>query len=251
MQIRQLALILIVSMLFAPTAFAVAPNIEMVFVKGGCYQMGDTFGDGSLDAKPVHRVCVNDFSIGKYPVTQAQWQAVMGVNPSISKLCGDNCPVETVNYDDALRFIDKLNGLTGKKYRLPYESEWEYAARSGGRPERWAGTSNRNELEDYAWFADNSQQTTHPVGLKKPNGLGIYDMSGNVWEWCNDWYGEKYYSESPVQNPHGPSSGPARVLRGGSWYNQAGIVRADFRGYLVPAYRNFYYGFRLVLPAVQ
>ena len=228
-----------------------APNIEMVYVRGGCYQMGDTFGDGSSDEKPAHRVCVDDLYIGKYPVTQAQYQAVMGTNPSSFKECGDNCPVETVSYDDAQRFINKLSGQTGKKYRLPYEAEWEYAARSGGRQERWAGTSNQEELEDYAWFKDNSGSTTNTVGTKKPNGLGLYDMSGNVWQWCKDWYGDKYYSQSPEQNPRGPSSGSGRVMRGGSWGGAAGGVRAAYRFYVGPSDRDDGSGFRLVLPAVQ
>lgn len=190
-------------------------GIEMVFAKGGCYQMGDTFGDGNSDEKPVHKVCVDDFYIGRYEVTQGQWKAIMGRNLSYFKDCGDNCPVEQVSWNDIQNFINKLIQKTGKKYRLPTEAEWEYAARSRGKNEKWAGTSNESEIGDYAWYLSNSGSKTHPVGQKKPNGLGLYDMSGNVWEWCSDWYGKNYYGNSPKDNPTGPSGGQFRVLRGG------------------------------------
>lgn len=145
---------------------------DMVFVKGGCYQMGDTFGDA--DEKPVHEVCVGDLYMGKYEVTQGQWKAIMGNNPSYFKDCGDNCPVEDVSWDDAQNFIQKLNQKTGKNYRLPTEAEWEYAARSGGKSEKYAGTSSESELTDYTWHDKNaaSKAKTHPVGQKKPNGIG-------------------------------------------------------------------------------
>jgi formylglycine-generating enzyme required for sulfatase activity len=227
-----------------------APSIEMVSVKGGCYQMGDTFGDGVSNEKPVHQVCVSDFQIGKYEVTQAQWVAVMGSNPSAFKECGGNCPVENVSWEDAQEFIRQLNDLTGKNYRLPYEVEWEYAARSGGRQEQFAGTSDLDELGAYAWFGDNSGKKTHPVGTRKPNALGLYDMSGNVWEWCKDWYDDKYYEKSPRKNPRGPLSGSGRVLRGGSWNDSAGGARASYR-FNSPGFRNCNFGFRLVLPSVR
>jgi formylglycine-generating enzyme required for sulfatase activity len=219
----------------------------MVKVKGGCYLMGDTFGDGEANEKPVHQVCVSDFYIGKFVVTQAIWHEVMRNNPSYKDCV--SCPVENVSFDDAQQFINKLNDQTGKNYRLPYEAEWEYAARSGGKHEKWAGTSNQDELEKYAWFAGNNGKTTQRVGGKKPNGLGLYDMTGNVWEWCKDWYGADYYQNSPKNNPHGPLSGSTRVLRGGSWGNSAGNGRAAFRGGTVPSGRRDFIGFRLVLPA--
>jgi formylglycine-generating enzyme required for sulfatase activity len=234
----------------AGTAYA-EPNIDMVFVKGGCYQMGDTFGDGDATEKPVHNVCVSDFYIGKYVVTQNQWQAVMGNNPSDFKQCGGNCPVETVSWEDAQEFIRQLNSQTGRNYRLPYEAEWEYAARSGGKQEQWAGTSDMDELGAYAWFVDNSGKTTHPVGTRRPNGLGLYDMTGNVWEWCKDWYDAEYYKKSPEKNPRGALSGSNRVIRGGSWHFTAGDARAAARDYYDPSYRGSNRGFRLVLPAVQ
>lgn len=221
-------------------------GMEMVFVKGGCYRMGDTFGDGDADEKPVHEVCVNDFYIGKYEVTQGQWKAVMGNNPSHFKNCGDNCPVETVSWNDIQQFLQRLNSRSGKQYRLPTEAEWEYAARSGGKSEKYAGG---NDVDAVAWYSKNSGSETHPVGQKRPNGLGLYDMSGNVREWCSDWYGEKYYSQSPRDNPDGPSSGSYRVLRGGSWLYSPRIVRAAYRLGLNPGDRDNCYGFRMALSA--
>jgi len=148
--------------------------------------MGDTFGDGKKDEKPSHKVCVNDFYLGIYEVTQGQWEKVMGNNPSSFKK-GNNYPVERVSWEDVQQFIHRLNSQTGRKYRLPTEAEWEYAARSGGKQEKYAGTNQEGELKEYAWFTANSDFQTHPVGQKRPNGLGIYDMIGNVSEWCADW----------------------------------------------------------------
>ncbi len=225
---------------------ASAVNMEFVLVKGGCYQMGDGFGDGYADERPVHEVCVNDFFIGKYDVTQGQWKEIMGANPSGFKLCGDNCPVENISWNDTQRFIAKLEQRIGKNYRLPTEAEWEYAARSGGKKEKWAGTNSESALGEYAWFNANSGDNTHPVGQRKPNGLGLYDMSGNVWEWCQDLYDENYYKYSPKNNPSGPDSGTNRVLRGGSWFNGAGYTRAEKRLSIIPDYRDSNDGFRLV-----
>ena len=221
-----------------------ATGIQMIFVKGGCYQMGDTFGDGDKDEKPVHNACVSDFYIGKYEVTQGQWQKVMGSNPSHFSSCGDNCPVEKVSWNDIQGFIRKLNSQTGKNYRLPTEAEWEYAARSGGKSEKYAGG---NDVDSVAWYDGNSGSKTHPVGQKRPNGLGIYDMSGNVWEWCNDWYGEKYYGESPRDNPQGPGSSSTHVLRGGSWANNAQYARAAIRVGINPDSRGIGDGFRVAV----
>ena len=203
-------------------------GMEFVFVKGGCFQMGDTFGDGEANEKPVHDVCVGDFYLGVYEVTQAQWKRVMGSNPSYFKK-GGNYPVEQVSWNDAQGFIERLSRQAGRKYRLPTEAEWEYAARSGGKREKYAGTSGKNELGDYAWYTSNSGGSTRPAGQKKPNGLGLYDMGGNVWEWCADWYTEGYYRNSPKNNPTGPDAGQFRVLRGGSWFDNARNVRASYR----------------------
>ncbi len=223
-------------------------GMQLVFVKGGCFRMGDTFGDGKEDEKPVHEVCLDDYYIGKYPVTQEQWQKVMGGNPSSSSQCGRNCPVDGVSWNDVQKFIKKLNQQSGKNYRMPTEAEWEYAARSGGKNEKWAGTNSESGLGDYAWFNMNSDNQLHPVGRKKPNSLGIYDMNGNIWEWCQDWYDTYYYKESPKNNPQGPASGTARVVRGGSWVNLAWGLRSSFRYRDLPESRtDIVLGFRLVL----
>jgi formylglycine-generating enzyme required for sulfatase activity len=142
-----------------------------------------------------------------------------------------------------------LNQRSGKRYRLPIEAEWEYAARSGGKREKWSGTSSEGELGQYAWYDGNSGFRTHPVGEKRPNGLGLYDMSGNVWEWCADWYAENYYQGSPRNNPEGPGNGSYRVLRGGAWDGSPWNVRAATRNGTDPAYRGYNVGFRLGVPA--
>ncbi|RLD58109.1 MAG: sulfatase-modifying factor protein, partial [Bacteroidetes bacterium] len=162
----------------------------MVFVKGGTFQMGSN--NGGTDEKPVHRVSLDDFYIGKYEVTQKQWRKIMGNNPSHFFGC-DNCPVETVSWNDVQKFITKLNQKTGQHYRLPTEAEWEYAARGGSfeSPTKYAGN---NYVDKVAWYYNNSNEKTHPVGEKKPNKIGIYDISGNVWEWCSDWYSNNYYN---------------------------------------------------------
>ena len=223
-----------------------ATGMEFVFVKGGCYDMGDTFGGGDPDEKPVHNVCVSDFYMGKYEVTQGQWKTIMGSNPSYFSSCGDTCPVEMVSWNDIEEFIQKFNSKTGKSYRLPTEAEWEYAARSGGRKEKYAGTSSDSDLKDYAWYGSNSDNETHPAGQKKPNGLGIYDMSGNVYEWCQDWFSSHYYKNSPRDNPRGPSSGSHRVFRGGSWLNEALLLRASDRNDEDPSGSYSRVGFRLL-----
>ena len=209
---------------------------NMVFVKGGCYDMGcgSWTSDCDGDEKPVHEVCVDDFYMDKYEVTQTEFQSVMGSNPSNFK--GSNNPVEQVTWNEANEYCGKVSK------RLPTEAEWEYAARSGGKNEKYAGTSSN--LENYAWYDGNSGSKTHPVGQKKPNGLGIYDMTGNVWEWCSDWHGENYYSQSSRNNPKGPGSGSLRVLGGGSWDLNPGGVRASYRSRLNPGLRGDVDGFR-------
>ncbi len=219
-------------------------SIQMVFVKGGEFIMGNDSSEYE-DEKPPHNVTVSDFYIGKYEVTQKQWTDIMGSNPSYFKGC-DECPVEQVSWDDVQEFIAKLNAKSGKTYRLPTEAEWEYAA-GGGATNRtkWAGTNDENELGDYAWYDKNSNKA-QPVGTKKPNSLVIYDMSCNVWEWCNDYYGSDYYANSPQNNPKGPNSGSSRVLRGGSWCNYASYCRVSIRSSNGPDYRFNRHGFRLV-----
>ena len=202
-------------------------NIEMVKVEAGSFNMGATpeMENPWEDEKPVHRVTLtNDYYIGKYEVTQALWQAVMGSNPSHFK--GDALPVEQVSWNDCQDFISKLNAMTGKRFRLPTEAEWEYVAR-GGKKSRGYQYSGSNTLGDVAWYGDNSGSKTHAVGTKQPNELGIYDMAGNVWEWCQDWYDS--YSSSPQTNPTGAASGSDRVYRGGSWRGSAECCRTSYR----------------------
>jgi formylglycine-generating enzyme required for sulfatase activity len=218
-------------------------DMKFIFVKGGCFQMGDIFGDGESDEKPVHEVCVDDFYMGKYEVTQGQWKEVMGSNPSHFSNCGNNCPVETVSWNDVQDFIKRLNQKTSANYRLPTEAEWEYSARSGGKEEKYSGGNN---IDSVAWYDENSGNRTHPVDQKSPNGLDIYDMTGNVWEWVQDLYDSNYYNNSPRNNPTGANSGVSHVLRGGSWLNLDRDTRAYRRLGRNPGYRRDTLGFRLV-----
>ena len=231
---------------------------EMVFVDGGTFTMGCSPEEQEImiskkDEKPAHQVTIGDFYIGKYEITQAQWVAIMGRNPSSNKGC-DNCPVENVSWYDVQEFIDKLNQLTGKNYRLPTEAEWEYAARGGYKSRRYI-FSGSDYRDDVAWNREISLREislgakafgclTHPIGNKKPNELGIYDMSGNVSEWCNDE--KRKYSGDTQIDPSGPLSGSRRVNRGGSWddYDQIIFRRASSKANT----RSYVIGFRLVLP---
>lgn len=218
---------------------------HMVYVQGGTFTMGATDEQGSdadIDEKPAHSVTLSSYYIGKTEVTQELWEAVMGSNPSEFK--GNRKPVEQVSWNDCQTFISMLNALTGKNYRLPTEAEWEFAAR-GGIKSKGYKYSGSNTLDDVAWCEDNSGETTHEVGTKSPNELGLYDMSGNVWEWCNDWYGN--YISSPSNNPTGPGSGTYRVNRGGSWYLIAGCCRSSNRNLNTPDFRYIHLGLRLCL----
>ena len=221
-------------------------GIEFVWVPDGSFEMGSSSGETGRysDEGPVHKVELDGFWIGKYEVTQGQWRKFMGNNPSRFKK-GDNYPVEQVSWDDCQSFVRKLKAQSGKDFRLPTEAEWEYAARSGGRDERYSGG---NDIDRVAWYSSNSGGSTHAVGGKAVNGLGLYDMSGNVWEWCSDWYDKNYYNKSPEQNPQGPGSGSDRVSRGGSWSNDPRRVRTAFRSRRGPSCRSSFLGFRLVSP---
>ena len=214
----------------------------MVYVSGDTFQMGSTDSDAYNNEKNVHSVTLNSYRIGKYEVTQKLWEAVMGSNPSYFK--GPKRPVENVSWKDCDDFIKELDSLTGQNFRLPTEAEWEYAAR-GGKNKNSYKYSGSNDLADVAWYGDNSSSETHDVGQKSPNSLGLYDMSGNVWEWCYDWYGA--YPSSSQINPKGPSSGSSRVLRGGSWYGYAGGCRVSYRNFSTPSDRGSNVGFRLCL----
>ncbi len=202
-------------------------SFEMVYVEGGTFDMGATTEQGS-DAydneKPVHSVTLSGYYIGKCEVTQELWEAVMGSNPSHSK--GAQKPVENVSWNDCQEFVSMLNSLTGRTFRFPTEAEWEYAARGGNKSSHYKYSGSGN-IDDVAWYYDNSGSSTHAVGTRTANELGIYDMSGNVWEWCSDWYGG--YSAGAQTNPQGPSSGSYRVLRGGSWGSFARRCRVSNR----------------------
>lgn len=225
-------------------------EFKMIAVKGGKFQMGEEskwyeFGKDNR----IHSVTLSDYYIGETLVTQELWKAVMGINPSNFK-DGENLPVDSVNYNDCVKFVEKLNSLlsgqlpNGRKFRLPTEAEWEFAARGGNRSNGflYAGSNN---ADDVAWYGANSASVTHPVKQKHANELGLYDMSGNVWEWCNDWYED--YEELAQKNPQGPSYGSNRVLRGGSWYDFELGCRVAFRYASSPDYREFHNGLRLAL----
>ena len=220
-------------------------SIDMVRVEAGTFTMGATpeMEDPFGWEKPTHQVTLtNDYYIGKYEVTQALWKAVMGKKPSTFK--GDNLPVYNVSWNNCQEFINKLNKITGKKFRLPTEAEWEYAAR-GGKKSQGYQYSGSNNISDVAWYEDNSGNNPQDVGSKQANELGIYDMSGNVWEWCQDRYGK--YSSSSQTNPTGANSGAGRLYRGGSWAGYAWDCRSSYRNYYSPGSRYNHLGLRLVL----
>ena len=240
---------------FQTTTYTVnSVSFTMVAVQGGTFTMGATPEQGSdaFDNEyPTHQVTLSDYHIGQTEVTQELWLAVMGSNPS--SFTGDlQRPLEQVSWDDCQTFITKLNQMTGKNFRLPTEAEWEYAARGGNRSEgyKYAGS---NTVGDVAWYWDNSYALgssnpdygTHSVATKAPNELGLYDMSGNVWEWCQDWYGS--YSSDAQTNPTGPTSGSLRVNRGGSWRSNARHCRVSRHTGDTPSNLNYFLGLRLAL----
>ena len=218
-------------------------TLDMVIINAGSFTMGDASGN---EYETPHRVTITrDYYLGRTEVTQAQWRAVMGNNPSVFK--GDNLPVENVSWNDAMEFCDKLNILgkapEGYKFALPTEAQWEYAAR-GGKENHGYQYSGGNDIGDVAWYEYNSGSKTHKVATKKPNELGLYDMSGNVLELCLDWYGA---NRGDAVDPQGPSSGSRRVYRGGSWDFSAFFCRSARRLNCPPVYRNNILGFRLAL----
>ncbi len=231
-------------------------EFDIVYVKGGTFQMGATSEQGrdyDSDERPVHSVTLSDYYIGKFEVTQGLWEKVMGTTIHEQRIkagysstngVGSDYPMYYVNWEEAQEFCKKLSQLTGKTYVLPTEAQWEYAARGGVKSKGYK-YSGSNTIGNVAWYDDNSSESTHPVGTKQPNELGIYDMSGNVWEWCSDWYGS--YSSESQSNPTGPSTGSYRVLRVGSWSSDAWYCRVSNRGSLNPSSRDYYIGFRVVL----
>jgi formylglycine-generating enzyme required for sulfatase activity len=215
-----------------------------ILVKGGTFTMGCTSEQSGCydDERPTHSVTLSTYYMGQTEVTQAQWRAVMGTNPSIFKNC-DECPVENVSWKEVQDFITKLNSRSGGgRYRLPTEAEWEYAAR-GGSQSRGYEYAGSNNIKDVAWYDENSDSKTRPVKGKQPNELGLYDMSGNVWEWCSDWYGN--YPATAQSDPKGPDKGVGRVIRGGSWINRARYCRVSHRSFDTPGDRGSHLGFRL------
>lgn len=228
-------------------------SFNMIYVQGGTFTMGCTPEQGSDCGdyeKPSHTVTLSTYYIGETEVTQELWKAVMGENPSYFK--GDKRPVEQVSWEDCQTFIRRLNQLTGKTFRLPTEAEWEYAARGGTKSAGYK-YSGGNDINAVAWYDVNAYDKgksspdygTHVVKTKKPNELGIYDMSGNVWEWCSDWYGD--YTGAAQTNPQGASAGSFRVHRGGSWFDFARYCRSPFRSVNYPGFRYDHLGLRLVL----
>ena len=221
---------------------------NMVRLEGGEFVMGvpvENEADSREDNQPAHEVSLSPFFIGKYEVTVEEWKAIMGNDPSddaSGKNTSSTCPVDNVDWNDCQLFIAKLKELTGLPFRLPTEAEWEFAARGGGYNTSFAGG---DDIEDYGWWRTNSGRVKHPVGTKRPNGYGIYDMSGNVSEWCSDFYHEEFYAHSPSKNPVGPSEGSRHVVRGGSFFNQKDACEVTYRSYTVPEDKNKFLGLRL------
>ena len=238
--------------------------MEFILIPTGEFIMGAVpqDKDSEYDEKPKHKVRITKpFYMGKYPVTQEEWEKLDWDNPSTFKNAGKRAPVESVSWYGCQEFIKKLNHKEGKCYRLPREAEWEYAARGGTLIDLTSGTSrstltrnsiytfgdDTSKLGDYAWYDDNSNYITHAVGDKKPNEWGLYDMMGNVWEWCEDLYHDEYYKSTILEDPEGPKKGEVRVLRGGSYFGYARECRLSNRRNDSPDYRYNFNGFRLVL----
>jgi formylglycine-generating enzyme required for sulfatase activity len=228
-------------------------GMEFVYIPPGRFMMGSPSGEpGRDDDERQHRVTLTKgFYMQTTEVTQGQWKRLMGNNPSRFKNCGNDCPVERVSWDDCREFIRKLNRMAGgHKYRLPTEAEWEYAARAGSTTAfahggiMTTGCRLDPNLDAMGWYCGNSEKRTHAVAQKKPNAWGLYDMHGNVWEWCRDWYGA--YPSGSVTDPKGPSSGAVRVDRGGGWGSVARYCRSADRGKGTPGHGFYYLGFRLV-----
>ena len=220
-------------------------KLDLVLVRPGSFMMGDE--KGGDDEKPVHKVAITKpFYIGQYKVTQQQWEAVMGSNPSSAK--DPKNPVERVNWDDCQEFLKKLNAKLGDKtvkFALPTEAQWEYSCRAG-KTTPYSFGDKETDLGRYAWFLDNSKGKIHPVGEKRANAWGLYDMHGDAWEWCADWYDKAYYKTSPASDPTGPASGTFRVCRGSNWESMAPDCRCGFRLFSVPSERFPYLSLRVV-----
>lgn len=223
-------------------------KFTMITVEGGTFMMGAVDGDtiAKQHEKPAHEVTVSTFSIGQTEVTQELWMAVMGKYNNHSEFRGAKRPVEMISYYDCEEFLEKLNKMTGQKFRFPTEAEWEFAARGGNKSKGYKYYGG-NVVGKVAWYKGNSKDKTHPVAQKRPNELGLYDMGGNVWEWCLDWYGEDYFTSSPSTNPTGPETGSNRVNRGGHWGCDTYRFRVSDRDGDIPGSRCPFIGLRLAL----
>ena len=223
----------------------ISTSFWMKAIYGGTFQMGSSDSEADSNEQPTHQVSLSGYSIGTTEVTQELWEAVMGTNPSSFR--GEKLPVENISWDDCQKFIEKLNALAahiGYQFRLPTEAEWEYAARGGNKSLGYK-YSGSDDIDAVAWYNENRDSKTHAVGTKQANELGLYDMSGNVWEWCQDWYDN--YGSDALTNPSGPSNGYYRVYRGGSWANYATCCRSSYRSNSTPSNHNGSLGFRLAL----
>ena len=222
-------------------------SFNMIKIDGGDFVIGASTEQGrfaAFDEKPPVKVRISTFYLSEIPVTQALYKVLTNQNPSFN--VGDDLPVERVSYEDCEKFIDQLNQHTGSQFRLPTEAEWEYAARGGikGKRMKYSGADDVN-ISDYVWYGDNSSNQSHEVGTKLPNELGLYDMSGNVSEWCSDWYSPSYANNGGEVDPQGPEEGVDKVYRGGSWYDKAMNCRVSKRFGMNPKYKNKLVGFRL------
>lgn len=224
----------------------------LVYVEGGCFEMG--CGDWSIDCrdneKPVHEVCVDSFWVEKHETTQGQWESFMDYNPSVFKL-GKNYPVENITWFEIQKFIKRVNSISGKNFRLPTEAEWEFAARDRGEKIRypWGNKLGKNNANCRTCGSPWDFKSTSPVGSFKPNNLGIFDMSGNVYEWCLDYYSANYYKISPRHDPHGPDASHAHSTRGASWRSKVTHIRTTNRAGSRPSAHLDHLGFRIILPA--
>jgi sulfatase modifying factor 1 len=224
---------------------------ELIKVTGGTFTMGDEYGVGDKDEHPTHQVTLSDFYIGKTEVTVAQYHTycnATGVSMPKEPSWGwtNNAPIVNVSWSDALNYCDWLSEKLDKNISLPTEAQWEYAARGGNQSKGYKYAGGRS-MAAVGWYGDNSGDKTHNVATKKANELGLYDMSGNVWEWCRDWYDADYYASSPRTNPKGPSSGARRVLRGSAWHYSASYCRVAVRLISIPSSRSINFGFRVAL----
>ena len=223
-------------------------SFDMVYIKGGIFGMGSE-KKSFWQEYPIHQVRLDNFYIGIYPVTQAVWKAVMGTENNPSYFQGDRRPVKSITWHQAQEFMQMLNQRSDKSYRLPTEAEWEYVARGGPLSEGFIYAGS-NKLWEVGSYAENSYKETKAVGQKRPNELGLYDMSGNVWKWCQDWFLEEYYEECAkhgiVKNPQDPDESDTRVIRGGSWINNSENCRTIFQHDHFPAVQDNYLGFRLL-----